>query len=96
MTNLYVMARVTVQPEKVSQAFELLTKLAQQSEEESGCLYYKILPSTDHSNIFTTLELWESKEAEQQHWDTDHLKNTLSQLSPLLAKEARIEKYTEE
>ncbi|BBM01757.1 putative quinol monooxygenase [Microbulbifer sp. GL-2] len=95
MANLYVMARVTVQQEKISQAFKLLTELAHQSEEESGCLYYKILPSTDHSNIFTTLELWESKEAEQQHWDTDHLKNILAQLSPLLAEEARIEKYTE-
>ncbi|MFA0812537.1 putative quinol monooxygenase [Microbulbifer epialgicus] len=96
MANLYVMAKVTVRPEKVSQASVLLAELARKSEEESGCLYYKILPAMDQSNVFTTLELWESEEAEQQHWGTDHLKNILPQLSPLLAMEARIEKYTEE
>ncbi|WP_445365188.1 putative quinol monooxygenase [Microbulbifer sp. ANSA001] len=95
MANLYVMARVTAQPDKASPVLKLLTELAKESENESGCLYYKILPATYQSNIFTTLELWESAEAEQQHWNTDHLKNILSQLAPLLAEEARIEKYTE-
>ncbi|WP_444917146.1 putative quinol monooxygenase [Microbulbifer sp. JMSA003] len=95
MTNLIVMAKVTVHPQYTSQASALLIELACKSEQESGCLSYKILPSLDEGNVFTTLEVWESSEAEMKHWNTDHLKTIIAKLNPLLAAEARIEKYTE-
>ncbi|WP_373565887.1 putative quinol monooxygenase [Microbulbifer okhotskensis] len=76
------MAKVTAQPSYTPQASALLIELARQSEEESGCISYKILPSLDESNVFITLEVWESPEAEQQHWDTAHLKQILAMLTP--------------
>ncbi|WP_299586632.1 putative quinol monooxygenase [uncultured Microbulbifer sp.] len=95
MSKLFVMAKVSILSHHTQQAVELLKTLAEDSERESGCLSYQILPSREENNTFITLEVWESAESEQQHWDMAHLKNTLGKLQPLLAEAPRIEKYSD-
>ncbi|QFT56530.1 putative quinol monooxygenase [Microbulbifer sp. THAF38] len=93
MPNLYVMAKVKSKLGETQKAKNILTRLAENSEKESGCLSYQILFSGEDTDTFMTLEVWDSKESEQKHWQEPHLKETLKALEPILAEEPRIEKY---
>ncbi|WP_444887319.1 putative quinol monooxygenase [Microbulbifer sp. JMSA008] len=93
MPNLYVMAKVKSKLGETQKAKNILTRLAANSEKESGCLSYQILYSSEETDTFMTLEVWDSKESERKHWDEPHLKESLKELEPILAKEPRIEKY---
>ncbi|WP_299493816.1 putative quinol monooxygenase [uncultured Shewanella sp.] len=93
--KFYVTAQVTAHQDKVKQVAELLSELATHSIAESGCIQYQILQSWDQANVFMTYETWESREAEQMHWEMDHLKLTLAKLTPLLSTEAVIKQYSD-
>lgn len=93
MKRIYVTARLKILPDHIEEATRILNILAHNSMAEQGCSLYQILKSTSKGNVFTTFEVWDSEEAERQHWLMDELKNTLEQLTPLLQEEAVIQKY---
>lgn len=95
MKKLYVTAKLKIHPDDIKEATHILNILVQNSMAEHGCSLYQILASTSEDNVFTTFEVWDSQQAEQQHWQTDELKTTLEQLTPLLLEGAVIEKYHE-
>lgn len=93
--KLYVTAQVTTHQDNVKKVAKLLSQLANHSMAESGCIHYQILQSAEQPNVFMTFETWESKQAEQLHWEMEHLKSTLSELTPLLLSDAIINKYSD-
>ncbi|MEO1352723.1 MAG: putative quinol monooxygenase [Cyanobacteria bacterium J06635_15] len=91
--ELYVTAKFTAKENYVTDMISLLTKLASATRSETGCLDYDYYQSSDNPRIFTSIEAWETPEAEAAHWTTQHLKDALIQLPNLMDGEAEVMKY---
>jgi quinol monooxygenase YgiN len=91
MEKLYVMAEISVDPNHVEEVQKTLLALAAASLNEDGCLNYQILHSNE--NVFSTLELWTSENAENLHWQTEHVKTALQKIEPFLLEAATVRKF---
>lgn len=92
--RLYVTAKFTAKADSVKDMIELLTALAAETREESGCLDYGYYQSSDDPTVFSSFETWDGAESEAAHWETEHLKDALSRLPELMDSEAEITKFT--
>lgn len=91
--KFYVTAKFTAKEARVTDMITLLQKLTAETESEAGCLDYGYYQSSEDSRVFTSIEVWKTPEAEAAHWDTQHLKDALTQLSNLIDGEAEVIKY---
>lgn len=76
-----VTARFRAAPGKSGALIPLLRELAEHSRGEPGCVSYGYFRSDD---LFTSIEEWDSAEAEATHDDTDFLRTILHRILPLL------------
>lgn len=93
MQKLYVMAELTIKPEMNQDAATVLFNLAATSLKDCGCESYQVLQSSEHSHVFTTLEIWASEQDESLHWETAHVKEAVSKLADMTLSPAVIRKY---
>jgi len=61
----------------------LLTRLAQSSRQEQGCLRFDVLQHTMRANHFTVVEIWESQKALDAHAAAPHTKQYRDGLQPI-------------
>jgi quinol monooxygenase YgiN len=61
----------------------LLTRLAEASRKEPGCLRFDVLQSTMRANHFTVVEVWESQKALDAHAAAAHTKQYRDALQPI-------------
>ncbi|WP_433770444.1 putative quinol monooxygenase [Pseudomonas putida] len=92
-TRLYVMASFVVKPHGLEAMRGVLAELSRQTCQETGCLEYAYYQSLTNPLEFTSFEVWDSADAEAQHWQTPHLQAALAQAADLLQGDARIVKY---
>ncbi|WP_310619526.1 putative quinol monooxygenase [Flexibacterium corallicola] len=92
-SDYYVTAQVRVKSDAIQEAKDVLGALAIGSRTEAGCVSYDYFQSEDDASVFISVEQWRSVEAEEEHWNTPHLKTALESLAPLLEGEAVINKY---
>ncbi len=93
MAEVAVVARLrakTGQEEKVRR--ELL-HLVDETHKESGCIKYDLHQSLDDKAQFVFYEIWQSKEALDDHLDTPHLVRLSSMIDELFAEEPVIELF---
>ncbi len=94
MSNkLYVTAKFTAKNGCVDDMISLLEKLASETRSETGCLDYNYYQSLEKPESFTSIEIWETPEAETAHWNTEHIKEALAQLPKLMDGDAEVTKY---
>jgi len=91
--KLYVTAKFAAKEDCVADMISLLEKLASETRSEKGCLDYGYYQSSDNPTVFTSIETWESHDAEAAHWNTKHLKDALAQLPELMDGDAEVTKY---
>ena len=91
--KLYVTAKFAAKEDCVADMISLLEKLASETRSEKGCLDYGYYQSSDNPTVFTSIETWESYDAEAAHWNTKHLKDALAQLPELMDGDAEVTKY---
>jgi len=89
----YVTAKFAAKEDCVAEMIRLLEKLASKTRSEKGCLDYGYYQASDNPTVFTSIEIWESPEAEAAHWNTKHLKDALAQLPDLMDGDAEVTKY---
>jgi quinol monooxygenase YgiN len=65
------------------------------TRKEEGNIAYVLCISLDNSNQILVDEIWTSKEALDNHFNTIHMKNGLSKIEPILAKPLEIKIYKE-
>ena len=53
---------------------EYMRQMIELTKEEDGCIAYDLYEAADGSGAVVLLELWESKEALEQHMLSDHFK----------------------
>lgn len=88
-----IIAQLSIQSAKTKEFLELADNMIQKSIAESGCLTYKLLKEFDKENEFFFYEKYESDKAVENHNSSEHFKNFINFLTPLLAKEPTIETF---
>jgi quinol monooxygenase YgiN len=82
MTPLYLIAEIYPHPDKLAEAREAFDDLIAKTMQEPGCLLYDLVIEQDGDH-WLMLEKWASKEAWEQHMETDHVKH-INQISSSL------------
>lgn len=69
---LYVIATLTVRPEKRADFLENARVVIAATLREEGCLHYDLMSSITEPNIFAFVERWTSREALEGHFRAPH------------------------
>ncbi len=70
---IYVVATLTIHPEKRADFLENARTVIAATHKEQGCLSYDLLSSITEPNQFVFVERWDSRDALGAHFDTPHL-----------------------
>ena len=90
---VYVLARIMVKEEAADTAGRILTKLALQSRQETGCLSYDVYRQAQAPHKFQTIEQWRDQAAADAHLKTAHVGAAFEAATPLLAASPEILAY---
>jgi len=66
---LTIIARPTVDPDKLDNIKQAMLELVENTRKEEGCLRYELHQDNNQPNKLTFLETWESYELWQKHMD---------------------------
>src|SRR5207245_7037758 len=80
---VHVVTHVDTVPGGQADAPGLLTRLAQASRLEHGCLRFDVLQHTMRANHFTVIETWENQKALDAHAAAAHTKQYRDALQPI-------------
>ena len=72
MTQLSIIATITVKPEFQDALKPIFKRLVTGSRAEQGCLRYELNQSVENQNIYIIVERWESQQAIDLHNTTAH------------------------
>lgn len=70
---IVVVGRVQTDADRRDQLIGIAQTLAGASRLEPGCISYRFYEDTEQPNEFVFVEEWESDEALQQHFGTEHI-----------------------
>ena len=82
-----------VKPEVREDALELMRQMATASREEAGCISYEFYVGVSDPNTLLLFQEWESVDALQGHFDTEHMEEFLSVLPNVLDGEVATRRY---
>lgn len=82
-----------VKPELREDALELMHKMAVASRTEFGCISYEFYVGLTDPNKLLLFQEWESVDALQGHFDTDHMEDFLKVLPEVLDGEVTTRRY---
>ena len=88
---IWVTARFRAQPGQAAALLPLLRDLAAHSRTEPGCVEYGYYQSDED---FTSIEVWDSPEAEHAHNNTDYLGEILKRILPLLDGRPQVSRWS--
>lgn len=89
--SIAINAKLTIKPEFVDQAKELLAKMVKPTNEEKGCISYVLVQDVLTPNIFYYIEEWESKQHLDDHIAAPHFVEILgTQIPPLLSQKMEV------
>jgi quinol monooxygenase YgiN len=92
--TLRIVARVVAQADKVAEVHSCLIDLIEPTRQEPGCISYELLQNNSDPSDFTFVEEWASEDAVAAHFKADHFLSVVSRVTPLLAAEPDIRKYS--
>ena len=80
---IHVLARITVKPESVDAAHDVLTTLVNASRKEPGCIDYQLLQKADAAHVFQTVELWADQASVDAHMAAANVGAAIAAAGPL-------------
>jgi quinol monooxygenase YgiN len=84
-SEISVVAVVQGNPGTADAIQQVLLRCVAPSRAEPGCLFYTPHRDLDHADRFVFFERWTSRAALAEHEGTDHFKQLVRELTPLLA-----------
>lgn len=91
--NKVVVAQLSVQENKVDHFLDLAIKMVNFSKKEKGCIAYKLLKELHKENKFFIYEKYVNEVAVENHNASDHFKNFINSVIPLLDEPPIIETF---
>lgn len=82
-----------VKPELRDEALKMMRKMAIASRAEVGCISYEFYVGLSDPNKLLLFQEWESVDALQGHFDTDHMDEFLKVLPDVLDGEVTTRRY---
>ena len=63
---------------KAEEAIKLYEELVEKTRKEEGCISYSLFRDIEDDSILTMIEEWESKDALDKHFKTEHFTRPVS------------------
>ncbi len=82
-----------VKPELRDDALEMMRSMATASKAEFGCITYEFYVGLSDPNTLLLFQEWESVEALQGHFETNHMEDFLRKLPDVLNGEVSTRRY---
>lgn len=82
-----------VKPEVRENALELMRRMSVASRAEVGCISYEFYVGLSDPNTVLLFQEWESVDALQDHFDTDHMQEFMKELPDVLDGEVTTRRY---
>lgn len=93
-TTIRVVARLNVRPGKLEATLTAFDDLVTGSRSETGCITYEALQNIEDPHEFTFVEEWESAEALEEHFVTEHFQAMKALGDELFTAPPDIRRYT--
>jgi quinol monooxygenase YgiN len=84
-SQLYLVATLKAAQGHEDKLLEALQALVPQSRVEAGCIKYDLHVDTTQPELFVVYEIWQDKQAVDQHASSNHFQTFLKTAEPLLA-----------
>lgn len=88
-----IVVQVSIKETKIEDFLKLAKTIINESISEIGCLTYKLSKDLDKGNEFFFYEKYENEKAVERHNSSEHFKNFINSVMPLLTKEPFIESF---
>ena len=88
--NVYTVAVLPAKEGSIDKLLTALESLASATRKERGCIEYGFYRDSADANTVLSFERWVDKEAEDSHWETEHLKEAIETMDRLLATKPQI------
>ena len=93
MSAAYVVATFNVKPQYLEKGKSLILGFVEPSLTQEGCLFYDAYQSNEDPAEFVIVDGWATQEDLDNHAASEHVAQTVEQLSPLLARPASVKTY---
>jgi quinol monooxygenase YgiN len=93
---IVIAGTIPIKPDQQEEARKLVLWMAEETQKEAGCLTYRFYADLADANTFFIFEEWESEEALQRHFKTEHMKQLQQQMPKIVAGKLNAKKYTVE
>lgn len=84
MSNLNIVARLTVKRECIESVKSELLKLIEPTRNEAGCITYMLHQDNEHPDIFIFYETWENHACFENHMNTEHFKRYVAAVASMI------------
>ena len=91
---IVVVGRVKTDAERRERLIEVGQRVAQASREEPGCVSYRLYEDTERPNEFVFIEVWETEEALQRHFATEHIAHFMRAVPEALIEPPDVQFHT--
>lgn len=88
-----IVVHASVKETKVEDFLKLSKNMINKSLSESGCITYKLARDLNTKNEFFFYEKYKNENALEHHNLSEHFKNFINSVMPLLSKEPSIENF---
>ena len=90
---IVIAGNVTVKPDRRDEWIEAALAMSRASQAEDGCVTYRFYADLEDPNLMLLFEVWESEEALEAHFKTEHMAVYRSQIPDLVAGPSKLTRY---
>ena len=90
---LKVVAKNFADPKHLDEILKLSRELVELTRREPGCVSYGVYQDTEHPELLTMIEEWESREALETHLNSAHFTRIVPQMGELMTRDADMNVY---
>jgi quinol monooxygenase YgiN len=90
---LILIGRFTAKPEKKTELTAIAHRLFEPSRAEQGCITYRFYADTEVADTFIFLEEWDSQASLDQHFQTSHFAQFMTQFADMIVGKPVITTY---
>ncbi|MEA2160425.1 MAG: hypothetical protein QOD66_2805 [Solirubrobacteraceae bacterium] len=91
---IVVVGRVQTDPERRASLIGVGQAVASASREEAGCISYRVYEDTERANEFVFVEEWESSDALQRHFATEHVREFMQAITATIVAPPDVKFHT--
>jgi quinol monooxygenase YgiN len=90
---IIIAGNVTVKPDRRDEWLQVAMAMSRASQAEDGCVTYRFYQDLEDPNLMLLFEVWESEEALEAHFKTDHIAEYRSKIPELIAGPSKLNRY---